>query len=107
MGESIAMTEHKETHKKQLRESFSRETKCLIFRLLLFLPQPTFSNDRGWARNRDDDSGRQLVRLRRFTDTAEEGVFTCDIPGDINNPGYLGVYYSSELCNRIIQCHGI
>ena len=36
------------------------------------------------------------MRLKRFTATAEEGVFTCDIPGDINTPAYLGIYYPSE-----------
>ena len=51
----------------------------------------------GWNRNRGTDSGHQLVRLKRITDTAEEGVFTCDIPGDDNTPRYLGVYYPSEL----------
>ena len=63
-------------------------------------PQNAGPNDRGWLRNRDnDDNGRRLVRLRRDSITAEEGVFTCDIPGD-TNPGYLGVYYPSELlCN--------
>ena len=40
------------------------------------------------------------MRLRRVSTTAEEGVFTCNITGDINTPGYLGVYYPSELlCN--------
>ena len=53
--------------------------------------------DRGWNRNRGfDSSNRRLVRLRRISTTAEEGVFTCDIPGDDNTPGYLGVYYPSE-----------
>ena len=52
--------------------------------------------DQGWVRNRDDDEGRRLVRLRRSSDTAVEGVFTCNIPGDTNTPGYLSVYYSSE-----------
>ena len=53
--------------------------------------------DRGWSRNRATDSeGHRLVRLRRATDTAEEGVFTCHIPGDHNSTRYLGVYYPSE-----------
>ena len=51
---------------------------------------------RGWRRNRDDESGHRLVRLRRVSDTAEEGVLTCNIPGDTNTPRYLGVYYPSE-----------
>ena len=53
--------------------------------------------DRGWSRNRGTDSeGHRLVRLWRVSSTAEEGVFTCDITGDNNTPGYLGVYYPSE-----------
>ena len=51
---------------------------------------------RGWTRNRGLDSGHQLVRLRRGSATAEEGVFTCNITGDINNPRSLGIYYPSE-----------
>ena len=54
------------------------------------------SDSRGWSRNRDLDSGHRLVRLRRDSDTAEEGVFTCHIPGDDNTPRALGVYYPSE-----------
>ena len=50
--------------------------------------------DRGWLRNRAIDSGRRIVRLRRAFDSAEEGVFTCNIPGD--SPRYLGIYYPSE-----------
>ena len=54
-------------------------------------------DDRGWVRNRGfDDSSHRLVRLLRYTTTAEEGVFTCDIPGDNNTPRHLGVYYPSE-----------
>ena len=52
--------------------------------------------DRGWLRNRGLDSGHRLVRLRRVSDTAVEGVFTCDIPGDDNTPRGLGIYYPSE-----------
>ena len=33
--------------------------------------------DRGWSRNRDVE-GHRLVRLRRSSDTAEEGVLTCN-----------------------------
>ena len=55
------------------------------------------ANDRGWSRNRDLDSeGHRLVRLRRVSATAEEGVFTCDIAGDNNTPRALGIYYPSE-----------
>ena len=53
--------------------------------------------DRGWLRNRGFDSqGHRLVRLRRASATAEEGVFTCDIPGDFNTPVSVGIYYPSE-----------
>ena len=37
------------------------------------------------------------MRLRRSFATAEEGVFTCDIPGDDNTPRALGIYYPSEF----------
>ena len=53
--------------------------------------------DRGWRRNRGLDSGHRLVRLRRYpATTAEEGVFTCHIPGDDDTPRSVGVYYPSE-----------
>ena len=52
--------------------------------------------DQGWARNRGTDSGHRLVRLRRISDTAEEGVFTCHIPGDNNTPRYLYITYPGE-----------
>ena len=52
--------------------------------------------DRGWSRNRAIDSGHRLVRLRRATATAEEGVFTCHIPGDFGTPVSVGIYYPSE-----------
>ena len=55
--------------------------------------------DRGWSTNRGNDSkGHQLVRLRRESDTAEEGVFTCHIPGDSSTPRAVGVYYPGEFC---------
>ena len=58
------------------------------------------NGDRGWIRNGALDSGRQLLRLMRVSATAEEGVFTCDIPGDNNTPRALGIYYPSEsLCD--------
>ena len=56
------------------------------------------SDPRGWSRNRGTDSeGHRLVRLKRASDTAVEGVFTCDIPGDDNTPRALDVYYPSVL----------
>ena len=57
------------------------------------------SNDvSGWSRNKGPDSeGHQPVRLRRVSSTAEEGVFTCDIPGNGDTPGGRGIYYPCEL----------
>ena len=52
---------------------------------------------RGWTRNRALDSNHLLVRLRRGSATALEGVFTCDIRDDNNTPSYVGVYYPSEF----------
>ena len=39
-------------------------------------------NDRGWTRNRATIAGYRIVRLRRVSDTATEGRFTCEITGD-------------------------
>ena len=50
----------------------------------------------GWYRNRGLNSGHRLVRLRRIYDTPKEGVLTCDIPGDVNTPRSVGIYYASE-----------
>ena len=63
-------------------------------------PDGNGNTDRGWRRNRNIDSGHQLVRLRRDSATALEGVFTCDIPGDINTPRSVGVYYPSKLLSK-------
>ena len=53
--------------------------------------------DRGWSRNRAIDlQGHRLVRLRRASATAEEGVFTCHIPGEFNTPVSVGIHYPSE-----------
>ena len=59
------------------------------------------TSDRGWLRNRDEIEHDEvlvyrIVRLRRVSDPAEEGVFTCNINGDLNSPRYLGIYYPSE-----------
>ena len=54
------------------------------------------NTDRGWLRNRGLDSGYRLMRLRRGSATAEEGLFTCHIPDDDNTPRSVGVYYPSE-----------
>ena len=52
---------------------------------------------RGWDRNRGTELRLHTVRLKRVSDTAVEGVFTCHIPGDINTPVSVGIYYPSEL----------
>ena len=53
--------------------------------------------DRGWNRNRDNQQGHRLVRLKKVSETAEEGVFTCIITGDNSTPRYLYITYSCEL----------
>ena len=42
----------------------------------------TGDNHLGWTRNRDTIAGHRIVRLRRVSDTATEGRFTCEITGD-------------------------
>ena len=58
------------------------------------------NNDRGWTRDRGDvNISRSLyrqVRLKRVSQTAVEGKFTCHIPGDSNNNKYLFILYRSE-----------
>ena len=69
----------------------------------ILIPDP-----RGWTRNRDLDSSHRLVGLRRRgSPTAEEGVFTCTIAGDINTPGYLGIYYPSEFSDVFQRGSGV
>ena len=53
--------------------------------------------DRGWRGYLAGDSqGHRLVRLRRPSATAEEGVFTCHIPGDFGTPVSVGIHYRCE-----------
>ena len=58
-------------------------------------------DDRGWTRNKGsvNSSGRYhlVLRLRRVSETAVEGKFTCHIPNDSNNNKSLLVLYPSEL----------
>ena len=59
------------------------------------------TDSRGWHRNRAELDDHRLVRLRRDDSVAIggralKGVFTCDIPGDINTPVSVGIYYPSE-----------
>ena len=58
-------------------------------------------NNRGWTRNRKaavNVSGifYRLVRLKRASETAVEGNFTCHFPGDSNNNRSLLILYPSE-----------
>ena len=57
------------------------------------------SNDRGWTRNRDRVKSinyHYVVRLKRVSETAVEGKFTCHIPNDSNNNKSLLILYPSE-----------
>ena len=59
-------------------------------------------DSRGWNRNRATDlDGHRLVRLMRASPTAEEGRFTCDIPGDIDSTRSLRVLYPSKSFSYI------
>ena len=56
------------------------------------------SSDRGWTRNRGRvNISHRVVRLKRVTETAVEGKFTCHIPNDRNNNKSLLILYPSEL----------
>ena len=58
-------------------------------------------NGRGWTRNRGRVSIssviHHVVRLKRVSETAVEGKFTCHIPNDSNNNKSLFILYPSEL----------
>ena len=58
-------------------------------------------NDRGWTRNRNTTrEGYRVVRLKRVSDTAVEGRFTCKIRGDSDSPRGLLILHSSEcMCD--------
>ena len=57
-------------------------------------------NDLGWTRDRGTGHVSRIlyrqVRLKRVSETAVEGKFTCHIPGDSNNNKYLLILYPSE-----------
>ena len=59
------------------------------------------SSDRGWIRNRGrvniSDVLYHMLGLRRMSETAVEGKFTCHIPNDSNNNKSLLILYPSEL----------
>ena len=61
------------------------------------------SNDRGWTVNRDRvrvngewTPLHRVVRLKRVSETALEGKFTCHITNDSNNNKFLLILYPSE-----------
>ena len=61
------------------------------------------SNDRGWTVNRDrvrvngeETPLHRVLTLKRVSDTALEGKFTCNIPNDSNNNKSLLILYPSE-----------
>jgi hypothetical protein len=65
-------------------------------------------NDRGWTRNREyavNVSGvyYRLVRLKRVSETAVEGKFTCHIPGDSNNNRSLLILYPILSVETVIE----
>ena len=61
------------------------------------------NNDRGWTANRDtvqvNGKGSPIhraVRLKRVSETALEGKFTCNITNYTNNSKYVLILYPSE-----------
>ena len=57
-------------------------------------------DDQGWTRNRDRENSsgiyHRVVRLKRVSETAVEGQFTCHIQNDSNNNKSLLILYPSE-----------
>ena len=59
------------------------------------------NNFQGWTKKRNENptrDGLQIVRLKRVSDTAVEGRFTCKMPQDKDSPRGLLILYPSE-CN--------
>ena len=58
------------------------------------------NNDRGWTRDRGTVNVSGIyylhVRLKRVSETAVEGKFSCQFPGDSNNNKYLLILSPSE-----------
>ena len=51
----------------------------------------------GWKVDKETISGRQLVKLRKISDSAMEGDFICNIERDINPSASVKIYHPSEL----------
>ena len=62
---------------------------------------------RGWEVDRRFVSGHQEVRLRRISDYALEGEFTCHIEGDTDSFASLRIYYPSESSCMHVQVYVI
>ena len=59
------------------------------------------NNFQGWTSKRNENPTRdelQIVRLKRVSDTAVEGRFTCKLPKDKNSPRGLLILHPSK-CN--------
>ena len=54
------------------------------------------TGSRGWIPESVRFFNTSNTFLKRVSDTAEEGVFTCHIDGDINPSVSIGVYYPSK-----------
>ena len=70
------------------------------------------SNDKGWTVNRDTvrvdvpmKPFHRVVRLKRASETALEGKFTCHISNDSNNKKFLLILYPSEF--SMLTLHGV
>ena len=56
---------------------------------------------RGWEVSREVVDGRRVVRLKRVSDTALEGTFTCDISNDSNSPRSLRILHPGQTTARV------
>ena len=70
-----------------------------------------WTDDRGWTVNRDrvhvngeGSPNHRVVRLKRVSETALEGKFTCHITNDSNNNKSLLILYPSEFSVLIYPC---
>ena len=57
---------------------------------------------RGWDTRRSEENGHRVHYLRRREQTPEEGYYSCDLEGDINNPVGVYILYPSEWPSLMI-----
>ena len=57
---------------------------------------------RGWDTRREEEEGLRVHYLRRRQQTPEEGYYSCDLEGDINNPVGVYILYPSEWPSLMI-----